>query len=142
MPGKMKAPPDGVRLAGPPVPDSEAEALATVEGAEPVGIPAPRGIARSLFSVLSQPGPLVREAGRLGRATVRIARGTDDIVPPPKDKRFGDPAWSANPVYRRLAQEYLALSDGLNRLVDEYEASGADWREVEQARFVVNAIRS
>src|SRR4051794_20749645 len=113
MPGTTKAPREGVRTAGPPVPESEAEALATVEGAEPVGIPAPRGIARSLLSVLAQPGPLVREAGRLSRATVRIARGTDDIAPSPRDKRFGDPAWSTNPVYRRLAQEYLTLNDGL-----------------------------
>src|SRR3954452_5958410 len=118
MPGKMKAPPDGVRLAGPPVPDSEAEALATVEGAEPVGIPAPRGIARSLLSVLAQPGPLVREAGRLSRATVRIARGTDDIAPSPRDKRFGDPVLTTNPIFRRLAQKYLTLNDGLVRLVD------------------------
>ena len=137
-----KAPSEGTPQVGRPVPESEAEALAAVEGAEPVGIPAPRGIARSLLSVIGQPGPLARETARLGRDTVRIVRGIDEIAPSPKDKRFADPAWSTNPGYRRLAQEYVAIGDALNRLMDEFEATGADWREAEQARFIINAVRS
>ena len=132
----QRATPDG------PVPHTESEALASVESAEPVGIPSPRGLARSLASVLARPRPLAREAARLGRDTARILRGTDEIAPSPRDKRFADPAWTANPVYRRLAQEYLAVGGALSRLVDEFETSGADWREVEQARFVLNALSS
>src|SRR3954451_10994763 len=118
-----------------PVPATEAEALASVEAAEPVGLPSRRGMVRGLLSALAQPRPLAREAARLGRDTVQILRGTDEIAPAPRDKRFGDPAWAANPVYRRLAQEYLAATGSLGRLVDEFEARGSDWREVEQARF-------
>src|SRR3954447_14216236 len=125
-----------------PVPHTESEALASVEGGEPVGVPSPRGIARTLLSVVAQPRPLAREAARLGRDTVRILRGTDEIAPAPKDKRFTDPAWTVNPVYRRLAQEYQVFTGSLTRLVDEHESGGADWREVEQARFLVNAIIS
>jgi polyhydroxyalkanoate synthase len=128
--------------AEPPVPQTESEALASVEGAEPVGPPSPRGMARAVLSTLAQPGPLAREAARLGRDTVRILRGTDEIQPAPRDRRFADPAWSANPAYRRLAQSYLSVSGSLHSLVDAYEARGADWREVEQARFVVNAFTS
>jgi polyhydroxyalkanoate synthase len=123
-------------------PATEAEALASVEAAEPVGLPTGRGMARGLLSALAQPRPLAREAARLGRDTVQILRGTDEIAPAPKDKRFADPAWATNPVYRRLAQEYLATAGSLGRLVDAFEARGGDWREVEQARFVVNAIAS
>jgi polyhydroxyalkanoate synthase len=97
---------------------------------------------RGLVATFARPRPLAREAARLGRDTVRILRGTDEIAPSPKDKRFADPAWSQNPGYRRLAQSYLALSRSLNRLIDDYEASGPDWREVEQARFVLNAYTS
>jgi polyhydroxyalkanoate synthase subunit PhaC len=124
------------------VPSSEAEALASVEGGEPVALPSPRGIARGLVSVFARPRPLAREAAQFGRDTARILRGTDDLSPSPKDKRFADPAWSDNAGYRRLAQGYLALSGAITRLVDDYEAGGADWREVEQARFVVNALSS
>jgi polyhydroxyalkanoate synthase subunit PhaC len=124
------------------VPQTESEALASVEGAEPVGVPTPRGMVRGVVSTLAQPRPLAHEAVRLGRDTVRILRGTDDIAPAPRDKRFADPAWSSHPGYRRLAQSYLAVTGSLDRLVNEYETSGADWREAEQARFVLNAFTS
>jgi polyhydroxyalkanoate synthase len=125
-----------------PAPRDESEALASVEGAEPVGIPSPRGIAGGLFSPLAQPRAAVREAAHLAGDAVRILRGTDEIAPSPKDKRFADPAWSGNPGYRRLAQAYLAWTGSLHRLVDEYDSGGADWRQVERARFVVNAVTS
>ena len=125
-----------------PVPRNESEALAPVEGAEPVAIPSPRGIAGGLLSPLAQPRAVAREAARLARDAVRILRGTDTIAPSPKDKRFADPAWSGNPAYRRLAQTYLATTGVLSRLVDDYEARGADWHRVEQARFVANALAS
>ena len=134
--------PEAHRAGGRPVPTSEAEALASVEAAEPVALPSPRGMARGLFSVFARPRPLAREVARLGRDPARILRGTDDISPSPRDKRFADPAWSGNPGYRRLAQGYLALTAALSRLVDDFEADGADWREVEQARFVLNAVAS
>jgi polyhydroxyalkanoate synthase len=130
------------QAAEPPVPRDESEALASVESAEPVAVPSSRGMARAVLSTLAQPGPLAKEAGRLGWNAVRILRGTDDIAPSPRDKRFADPAWSTNPAYRRLAQSYLATTGSVNALVEAYEARGADWREVEQVRFVVNAFTS
>src|SRR5688572_10500968 len=125
-----------------PAPQSESDALASVEGGEPVALPTPRGVVRGLVATFARPRPLAREAVRLGRDSVRILRGTDEIAPSPKDKRFADPAWSQHPGYRRLAQSYVAWSDALRRLVDDYESGGPDWREVEQARFVLNAYVS
>jgi poly[(R)-3-hydroxyalkanoate] polymerase subunit PhaC len=125
-----------------PAPQDEGEALASVENAEPVGIPTSRGMARGVLSVLTQPLPVAREAVRLTGDAARILLGTDRIAPSPKDKRFADPAWSENPAYRRLAQSYLATTGSLHRLVDAYEARGGDWREVEQARFLFTALTS
>jgi polyhydroxyalkanoate synthase subunit PhaC len=125
-----------------PAPRTESDAIASVEGGEPVALPTPRGVVRGLLATFARPRPLAREAVRFGRESVRILRGTDEIAPSPKDKRFTDPAWSHNPAYRRLAQSYVALSGSLNRLVDDYETGGPDWREVEQARFVLNAYIS
>src|SRR4051812_29823414 len=123
-------------------PQSETDALASVEGAEPVALPTPRGMVRGVLSTLAQPRPLARETARVGRDTVRILRGTDEIAPAPRDRRFADPAWSVHPGYRRLAQSYLAVTGAVDRLVADYEAGGADWREVEQAKFVLNAFTS
>ncbi|MGY1828299.1 hypothetical protein [Blastococcus sp. SYSU DS0541] len=136
------SPDRGSRAPEDPAPRSESEALASVEGGEPVALPTPRGVVRGLVAAFARPRPLAREAARLGGATVRILRGTDVIAPSPKDKRFADPAWSQHPGYRRLAQSYVALSESLHRLVDDYETGGPDWREVEQARFVLNACIS
>lgn len=125
-----------------PVPIDEADALGVVEGGEAVGIPSVVGVLKGVTSAFAQPGPVTRGAGRLVRDLVSIVRGTDEHTPHPKDKRFVDPAWSMNPIFRRLAQGYLALGSELGRLVDEYEKSSADWHDVERARFAVSALTS
>ena len=133
---------DGPRRAAQPGPATESDAAASVEAAEPVALPSPEGLVRGLVLPLAQPRPLAREATRVGREALRILRGTADITPSPKDKRFADPTWSGNPAYRRLMQGYLALSASAGRLVEEYEAGGADWRRVEQARFVMDVLHA
>jgi polyhydroxyalkanoate synthase subunit PhaC len=137
-----RTPDDRERAPAQPAPRDESEALASVEGAEAAGLPSPRGMAHGLLATFTQPRPVAREAVRLGRDALRILRGTDDIAPSPKDKRFADPAWSSHPGYRRLLQSYLSTSASLDRLVADFEAGGADWREVEQVRFVLNALTS
>jgi polyhydroxyalkanoate synthase len=125
-----------------PVPVDEDEALSAVEGGEPVGIPSIAGIVKGVASALAQPGPVTRGTGRLLREWASIARGTEEHRPSPQDKRFVDPAWSDNPIYRRLGQGYLALGAELRRLVDEYEETAKDWHDVERARFAVNILTS
>jgi polyhydroxyalkanoate synthase len=85
---------------------------------------------------------LVRETVQLGKSFASIAIGTEAHTPAETDKRFADPAWRTNPGYRRLAQNYTAWTEALVRLVDGYEAAGADWRKVERARFAVGALSS
>ena len=110
----------GIRQAAAetPAPRTESAALASVESGEPVGLPTPGGMVRGVLGALAQPRPLAREAVRLGRDGARILRGTDEIAPSPRDKRFTDPAWSLHPVYRRLAQYYLAGIGAQDRLVE------------------------
>ncbi len=114
----------------------------SLDGAEPVPIPTARGLAGGLLAAVARPRPLAREAVKAGRDVVSILRGTDGIGPSERDKRFADPAWATNPVYRRVAQTYVTLGGSLTRLVDDYEAEGADWRDVERARFAANALVS
>ena len=136
------APPDGPVGTEHRVPTSETEALASVEGAEPCALPSPRGMARGLFSVFARPRPLAREVARLGRDSARILRGTDDISPVPEGQALRRPGvvgqsrrtgGSPRATWRRAQR--------CRRLVDDYEAGGADWREVEQARFVTERAR-
>ena len=124
------------------VPHDEGDAVEAVENGEAVAIPSVGGFLRGLGLVVAQAGPVTREARRLARDTARIVRGTDDHLPSPKDKRFSDPAWSQNPVYRRLGQLYLASGSAASRLVDDLETQDVDWHDVERARFAVNALTS
>jgi polyhydroxyalkanoate synthase subunit PhaC len=124
------------------VPHDETGAVEAVENGEAVAIPSVGGLLRGLGVALAQAGPVTREARRLARDTAQIVRGTEDHLPSPKDKRFSDPAWSQNPVYRRLGQFYLASGSAASRLIDDLEAQDLDWHDVERARFAVNALTS
>jgi polyhydroxyalkanoate synthase subunit PhaC len=124
------------------VPQDEGAALSTVENGEAVAIPSVGGLLRGVTLALGQARPVGREATRLARDCARIARGTDEHLPSPRDRRFADPAWSQNPVYRRLSQTYLAAGGAASRLVDDLEVRSADWHDVERARFAVNALTS
>jgi polyhydroxyalkanoate synthase subunit PhaC len=67
----------------------------------------------------------------------RIATARSDLAPDDKDKRFAEPAWKENVVYRALAQYYLAWGDALNRFVDEARMHE---RDADRARFVVSLV--
>src|SRR5262249_54236407 len=54
-----------------------------------------------------------------------------------KDRRFADPAWTANPAYRALAQTYLAWGNALYQFIDEAKLDG---RNAERARFLVSLL--
>lgn len=112
--------------------ESESDASA-VAGGEVVGIPSLGQAARALAAVLSQ-RPAAAQAARLPAGAMRILAGRSDIVPS-ADRRFADPAWEENPLFRRLVQAYLSGESGLRSLVDDFEAAGNDPRAVERARF-------
>ncbi len=44
--------------------------------------------------------------------------GNSQITPERGDKRFNDPIWSSNPVYKRVMENYLAWSRNMNNWVD------------------------
>jgi len=65
------------------------------------------------------------------------ARGVSKREPEPGDRRFADPAWAANPLYRRVLQGYLGATavadDTVGRL-------GLDGKSEDRARFVVGQV--
>ena len=128
------------RKAG--LPATEDEALGLVEAGEAIGIPTAAVLLKSVGVTLAQPRSAVREVRRLGRETVRVAVGSSTRAPAKGDKRFADQAWSTNPVFRRLCQEYLAVSDGIERLVDDLENGTRSWQDAERARFATNILLS
>ena len=81
-----------------------------------------------LLKVLaSHPVALARAQASLSLEMTRITLGRSRLRPDPEDRRFTDPAWRDNPVFRRLLQGYLAWSSALLELVHGLRI-GADQR--------------
>lgn len=109
------------------------------QGAGPTSL---LGLAKAVGSALAQPGPVTRQVGRLAVDITTVVRGTEQFSPSPRDRRFSDPAWRENPLYRRWMQAYIALAESLDSLVDQLDETDADWRDVERARFAVGVLAS
>ena len=71
---------------------------------------------------LSQWQTVTCEVGRLGLEFTRIAAGRSSVAPAKGDRRFGDPAWTSNPVFRMIGQGYLASARALDRILDDLGA--------------------
>jgi polyhydroxyalkanoate synthase len=67
---------------------------------------------------LASPDALAAELPKFVAELAGIALGSSDIEFPERDKRFADPSWRSNPVYRRVGQSYLAWSKLVERLAD------------------------
>ena len=107
-----------------------------------VALPPMDSLVRGVTAVLGQGEPLVRGVTGLGSKLVRVATGSSELAPHAKDKRFADPTWTDSPVYRRVAQSYLALVAALDGLLAELEASESDWRKIERARLAHSVLTS
>jgi polyhydroxyalkanoate synthase subunit PhaC len=89
-------------------------------------------------ALAGQPGLVASRASGLAAELARIAGGTSGVAPGARDRRFADPAWTGNPVLRRVMQGYLATGDATLGLVRE---TPLDWRDAERVRFaVVNLV--
>jgi polyhydroxyalkanoate synthase len=95
--------------------------------------------ATALASALAQTPGAADRAAALARELASIAVGRSSVVPARGDARFADPAWAANPVYRRLGQAYLAAGAAVT---DAVAAADLDWRQAEQARFAAGVVVS
>src|SRR5688572_25598849 len=67
---------------------------------------------------LASPAAVGAEMPRFMAELAAIAVGASDIEIPERDKRFADPGWRQNPIYRRIGQSYLAWADLVDRLAD------------------------
>lgn len=65
------------------------------------------------------------------KSLFEIAIGTSTIAPDARDWRFKDEAWTANPVYKRLSQAYVALCDAIEAMIPE----DLPWEEKARAQL-------
>ena len=87
-----------------------------------------------LGGLARRPRTVSERLTRLAAEYAGIVVGTSQRAPSSRERRFADPAWSENPMLRRLLQSYLATSETALQLVDDAEL---DDRTGKRMRFVV-----
>jgi polyhydroxyalkanoate synthase len=87
--------------------------------------------------VVREPAVAIRGALGATGQLVDVALGRADVAPDRGDRRFRDPAWGSNPVYRRLMQAYLVERRALLRLVDDVDL---DHMSRARARFALSLL--
>jgi polyhydroxyalkanoate synthase len=108
-----------------------------------VGNPASRVIRqpgeaiRTAAKVVGHPDRVARRTGGFAWELARIARGTSAVTPRKGDRRFADPAWQGNWLFRRMVQVYLAAGAAADGLIDDADL---DWRADTTARFVAGNV--
>jgi len=67
-----------------------------------------------------------------------IAVGQSDVAPDARDWRFQDETWATNPLYKRLAQAYLAMSNAVEKMIPEE----LPWEEKARAQLAASIVTS
>ena len=85
----------------------------------------------------TRPGATAQRLRALAAELAQVGLGTSQLEPAPRDRRFADPAWTENPLLRRILQSYLATG----RTVDELIADGGlGWRDDQRVRFLAENL--
>jgi polyhydroxyalkanoate synthase len=96
-----------------------------------------RAALRLAWALAGQPGLVASRAGGLATELARVIGGSSGVAPGKRDRRFADPAWTGNPVLRRVMQAYLASGDAALGLVNDIPL---DWRDAERLRFAMSNL--
>ncbi|HWI09872.1 MAG TPA: alpha/beta fold hydrolase [Burkholderiaceae bacterium] len=94
------------------------------------------GAAQTLFgAAVKQPVNAALHWGAYAKELAKVASGMSDASHDPKDKRFADPAWQANPLLKRLLQVHAATGKELDRYID---ATALNARDKARAHLVAS----
>jgi len=91
-------------------------------------------ILRLAVNLAQRPQLVSQQVGLLGTELAQIVKGSSELAPDRKDRRFADQAWSMNPLLRRILQAYLAAAQTATGLLAGAELG---WRDDERLRFVL-----
>src|SRR3954468_19878196 len=95
-------------------------------------VPPARTTLRFAGSLAGKPDVVARRSGQFAKELGRVVAGKSEVAPHKKDKRFADPAWSGNPLLRRVMQAHIATAQTAAQLVEEADL---DWQDDERIRF-------
>ena len=104
-----------------------------------LGVREAAGALRFLGQVaVRHPLTVLRTVPDVGQELVKISLGRSQVAPEKGDKRFADPAWQQNPLFRATMQTYLTWGSGMERYLDNLDLPGT---ATERMRFGVVLLR-
>jgi polyhydroxyalkanoate synthase len=127
-------------------PEEHAPAVDAILGANPfVGISVRdvlTSLGQFLRNVAAHPDQFRSRASGYLFDLMEIAAGSSEIKPEANDRRFADPAFAENPIFRRMMQSYLAWRSAMHDLVglSTETTAGDDWKLPAQERFAVTLL--
>ena len=86
--------------------------------------------------IVVKPAAVGRRTFELARELGRIAVGSSNLTPNPRDRRFADPAWSGNQLLRRVVQAYLAGARSVEELMADVGLSNDERLRLVVSNFV------
>ena len=84
-----------------------------------------------------QPKPFAKHLGNYGKELIEIAKGTSELTPNSRDRRFKDETWAKNPLYKRGLQSWLAMSNELRGWIED---SGVSEHDRARANFILDIV--
>ncbi|MCY1503116.1 Poly(3-hydroxyalkanoate) polymerase subunit PhaC [compost metagenome] len=90
-----------------------------------------------LRQTLRQPIHSAKHALSFGMELKNVLLGRSELQPDAGDKRFDDPTWRLNPLFRRYMQTYLAWRQELN---DWISTSNLSEQDASRGQFVVSLL--
>jgi len=90
-----------------------------------------------LAQALKQPFHSAKHVAHFGLELKNVMLGQSALKPEDGDRRFNDPTWSQNPLYRRYLQTYLAWRKELH---DWIEHSSLSEQDASRGHFVINLM--
>jgi len=90
-----------------------------------------------LTQAIKQPIHSVKHVTHFGLELKNVLFGKSELQPASDDRRFVDPAWSQNPLYKRYLQTYLAWRKELHSWIDDSSLSPKD---IARGHFVINLM--
>ena len=90
-----------------------------------------------MVQAIRQPLHSAKHVARFGVELKNVLLGQSDLQPESGDRRFVDPAWSQNPLYKRYLQTYLAWRKELHDWVEQSNLSAQD---ANRGHFMINLV--
>ncbi len=73
-----------------------------------------------------QPGVMGRHVFGFMQNAAQIIQGSSELGPQPMDRRFMDPTWTTNPLYKKSLQFWLALGGSVRDYIEDADLEETD----------------